>query len=514
MLRRDFLKRAAQAGAILPIASSGLFARPLNSFLRLQGVAGATDRILVLINLAGGNDGLNTVIPVNDQKYFDARPTIAIKKADALAISDGLALHPSMTGVQQIFNGGDCAIVSSVGYPAQDRSHFRSTDIWHTASPADVIWHTGWLGRYLEALHPEYPATLPTAPFAMQIGTSASLAFQSDHGSMGMAIDNPDRFYNLANGIGVKPDPVPATLAGPELSYVRDVIEQSNVYSTKIHDAVLNAPNNPVTYDSATLAQQLKVVARFINGGLPTNIYIVSVAGFDTHYGQAPLHQGLLNTLSRAVKTFLDDVAYANNADRVVCMTYSEFGRRLNENGSAGTDHGAASPLFVLGKPVKGGVVLGGAPDLTDLDDRGDIKFKNDFRQVYASVLQDWLGFAKDETDTALGGSFTRLPLFDSPAFGVPDEDHARMAGYVLDQNTPNPVRGNTVIGFRIPASARVRVSVVAADGRFVGSVVDRTLEAGQHRATFDTAPLASGTYIYTLEAGPYSVSRRMVVTH
>lgn len=513
MLRRDFLKRAVQAGALLPIASSGLFARPVNG-LFFPRPAGVTNRILVLINLNGGNDGLNTVVPVNDQRYHDARPTLALTSANTLPITDGLALHSSLAPVHGLFNGGDCAIVQNVGYPEQDRSHFRSTDIWHTASDANVITHTGWLGRYLEKLHPEFPQTLPSAPFAMQVGSTATLALQGDKGGMGMAIDNPDRFYNLASGLSVAPLPLPNTLAGPELKFVRDVIEQSNTYSSKIHDAAINAPNNGITYDADSLSSQLKVVARLINGGLETNIYIVSLGGFDTHNGQAPLHSARLNNVARAVKAFLDDVAMGNNADRVICMTYSEFGRRVNENGSAGTDHGAASPQFVIGKGVLGGKVIGGAPDLVNLDNRGDIQFNIDFRQLYASVLQDWLGFSPTDTNGALGGNFSRLPLFESPAFDVPDEGVARFAGVVLDQNRPNPVRSTTTLSFHIPRQSRVRLAVRTEDGRHVTTLVDRTLEAGEHRVPFNTSGLPSGNYLYTLEAERFTLSKMMVVTH
>ncbi len=511
MLRRDFLKRAAQAGAILPIASSGLFARPLPG-LFMPRVNSAADRVFVLINLSGGNDGLNTVIPVDDNHYYQSRPSIAIQKSNTLPITDGLGLHSSMTNVKSLFDAGQCAIVQSVGYPMQDRSHFRSTDIWNTASDSEVVLHTGWIGRYLEANHPEYPDTLPTAPFAMQISASATLALQGEKGGMGMAIDNPDRFYNLANGLTVPPEPLPTTLAGPELKFVRDVIAQSNRYSSEIHTAMIGGSTN-AQYDNSSLASQLKVVARLINGGLKTGIYIVSLGGFDTHYGQTPQHAQLLATLSNAVKAFLDDVNGAGNGDRVACMTYSEFGRRVNENGSAGTDHGAASPQFVFGKNVLGGKVLGGAQNLVDLDDRGDIKYVNDFRQIYASVLQDWLGFSKTDTDRVLGKSFAKLPLFTTTAGGV-DEDHARMAGFSLDQNSPNPASSATAISFHLPQTSYVRLNIIGSDGRLVTTVIDKTVEAGDHVVRFDASRLSAGSYIYSLEARGYRLSKSMRVMH
>lgn len=510
MQRRDFLKRALQAGTIIPLASSGLFARPLES-LFFPRASGAADRILVLINLNGGNDGLNTVIPVNDPKYHNARPNLARKATETLAISDGLALHGGMTQAQALFNDGDCAIVQSVGYPAQDRSHFRSTDIWHTASDADVILHTGWLGRYLQKTHPEFPQQLPNAPFAMQVGSSATLALQSDNGGMGMAIDNPDRFYNLAAGLSVTPAPLPDTLAGPELKFVRDVIEQSNTYSQKIRTAAINGSTNS-DYGSDSLAAQLRVVARLINGGLETSIYIVTLGGFDTHVNQLGFHEQRLRWLSQGVKTFLDDMKRTSNGQRVVVMTYSEFGRRLNENGSAGTDHGAAAPQLLFGQPVLGGKVIGGAPNLVDLDNRGDIKYQHDFRQIYASVLQDWMGFSRADTDSALGGDFPRLPLFESPAVGVYDEEHAAMAGYVLNQNTPNPVTSTTAITFRLPQASHVRLNVFTTDGRRLATLVDRRIDAGEHRVPFDASGLPSGTYLYALESGHYKLAKRMAV--
>ncbi len=510
MQRRDFLKHTFQAGAMVPLVSSGLFARPLEGFFAPRAAA-MEDRVLVLINLNGGNDGLNMVVPVNDQRYHDARPSIRLSAGETLPITDGLAFHNAMSGLHGLFNSGQCAVVQSVGYPNQDRSHFRSTDIWHTASDADEIWHTGWLGRYLERSHPEYPGTLPNAPFAMQVGSSATLALQGESGGMGMAIDNPDRFYNLANGLSVPDDPLPGTLAGPELKFVRDVIAQSNRYSSEIRNAMIGGSTN-VQYDADGFSAQLRVVARLINGGLRTGVYVVTLGGFDTHNGQMVSHAARLTQLSRGVSTFLADIGAAGNADRVACMTYSEFGRRVNENGSAGTDHGAASPQLVIGKGVLGGTVIGGAPNLVDLDNRGDIKFVNDFRQIYASVLRDWLGFAPAYAETALGGNFERLPLFNAPTVGVPDESDARMAGVELLGNMPNPASTATTLAFRIPERSRVRIGLFAADGKALRSILDRTVEAGEHRLPVDVSALPSGSYLYTMENGRYRISKRMTV--
>jgi uncharacterized protein (DUF1501 family) len=509
MERRHFLKRTLQAGTLLPLASAGLIARPLGaSFFPRAAAAG--DRVLVLINLSGGNDGLNTVIPVDDAGYYNARQTLAIAKSGTLSLGNGLGLHPAMTKVRELYDRGECAVVQSVGYADQDRSHFRSTDIWHSGSDSAEVLYTGWLGRYLERIHPEFPTTLPTAPFAIQIASAVSLALQSDQGNMGIAIDNPDRFYNLANGLKVPSDPVPATLAGPELEYVRSIVEQSNQFSTGINTAMISGQTN-VSYDSDSLSTQLKVVARLINGGLSTGIYVVTLGGFDTHTGQLSRHAQLLGQLSSAVGAFLEDVAASGNGDRVAVATYSEFGRRLNENGSAGTDHGAAAPHFVFGRKVLGGTVLGGIPNLTDLDARGDIKFVNDYRQIYSSILEDWLALDRSDVVDALGGDFAKLPLFASSP-GSASRETAAMAGLVLEQNTPNPARSATSIAFRLPRATRTSLDLRTADGRLVRSLVDRTLDAGAHRVSVSLSDLPSGRYLYSLSADGYRVSEWMTV--
>ena len=508
MKRRDFLKRSVQAGAVLPLASSGMMARPLawNWFPR---PAGTEDRILVLVNLNGGNDGLNTLVPFEDPVYYDSRPNLQLAKNETLAISDSLGLHNAMTDVRKMFNDGNCAIINNVGYANQNRSHFRSTDIWHTASESEEVLFTGWIGRYLQNIHPEYPTTLPEAPFALQISSSTSLALLGENGNMGIALQNPERFFRLANGLEVEPTPLPDTKAGPELEYVRNIIEQSNSFSGRINDAMVSGTNN-VSYQADSLASQLQVVGRLINGGLPTAVYIVSIGGFDTHSNQLGTHNLLLSYLSTAINSFLEDMRLSGNGNRVVCMSYSEFGRRLNQNGSNGTDHGAAAPQFIFGDPVLGGQVLGGNPDLENLDERGDIRHTIDFRRIYASVLSDWIGISSSDTATILGGTFETLPLFSTSS--VSEEDRARFAGVRLGQNSPNPARGRTSISITLPNRAHATLRLMSASGKDAGTFLDATLDSGTHRVDIDLSSLPAGAYVYTLYAGEYRTSRRMVV--
>lgn len=506
MKRREFIQNILATSAVLPIASSGMFAKALPYYGLNKAAAG--DRILVLINLFGGNDGLNTVVPFNDPIYFNARKNIALKKSDVLPITGDLGLNGTMGAFQKMYNEGTLAVVSNVGYPNHNRSHFRSTDIFNSASDEDKYEVTGWIGRYLENKYPDYPNVLPNTPYAIQVGTSTSLLLQSNKGSIGMALDNPDRLYNLAKGLKTSSDPVPNTLAGPELSYVRDVIAQSSKYSSEINKAMLAGANNE-NYGADSLSAQLRVVARLINGGLNTNIFVVSLGGFDTHTIQLNAHAQLLANLSNAVSSFLKDITAAGHADRVVCMTYSEFGRRLNENGSLGTDHGAASPQFVMGKNVLGGKIIGGVPSLINLDDRGDVKHTVDFRQIYSSVLEDWLGVSTNNVkNLMLGGSFNKLPLFKAASY----HEGTVPAGMRLENCQPNPVRDRAKISFNLTQNGYVSLNLISTDGKKSHQILSKTLEQGFHTIDLDATTLPAGNYFYYLEQNGIKLNKMMTV--
>lgn len=511
MKRRSFLKHTLQAGALIPLASSGIFARPVKGFFYKQSAA-AEGRILVLINLNGGNDGLNTIVPFEDSNYYNARNVLAVKKEETFPIAENAGINKVIPHIHQLYGDGYVSIVQNVGYPNQDRSHFRSTDIWHSASDANELLFTGWTGRYLETIHPEYPATLPNAPFAIQVSNSTTLLIQGSRASMGMAIDSPDRFYDLANGLTVSNDPLPDGLAGPQLEYIRRIILESDNYSNEINKAVTQGKNY-AEYQSDSLSQQFKGVARLIDGGLPTTIYVVTLNGFDTHYKQKEIHETLLAQFSVAVKTFFDDLTSSGRDTDVVCVSYSEFGRRLAENNALGTDHGAAAPQFVIGRSVLGGRMLGPMPDLADLDSRGDAKMKIDFRQIYATLLEDWLGFGHDDTVDILGGEYEKLPLFRPPASVDRDDPlDASAAELALTQNSPNPASTTTSVRFRLPRAGHARLTLVSSSGRTVAVPLDRTLEAGDHTLQIDLSGLPSGAYLYRLEAAGRVASRQMSI--
>src|SRR5688500_1013688 len=340
MKRRAFLQKTLPAATVLPALINGYsvsaFAADSPLVRALMQSTTDTDHVLVIIQLSGGNDGLNTVIPVsNYSSYYNARTNIAIPQPRVLTlVNSGAGLHPSMSGLYNMFSNGQLKVIQAVGYPQPNFSHFRATDIWMSASNSNQEVFSGWAGRYLNYEYPAYPNGYPNTtmpdPLAIQIGSTTSLTTQGPAVNMAMSITNPTSFYNLLNGTT---DPVPDTPAGRELKYVRLISQQTQKYSTVIRNAA-NAVTQQGTYPANnSLADQLKIVARLIKGGLSTRVYMVSTGGYDTHSVQANTgdtttgaHATLLQRLSDACKAFQDDLVQLNIQDRVIGMTYSEFG--------------------------------------------------------------------------------------------------------------------------------------------------------------------------------------------
>ena len=369
--------------------------------------AGGKETILVVVQLTGGNDGLNTVVPYQHDEYRKARQKLAIRANDVLKINDALGLHPSARGLSDLLEAGQLAIVQGVGYPDPNRSHFESMDVWHTCQRKGNPRSTGWLGRFLDASSEsagvDAPAVnvgsgkLPLALTAENVrvpsfGSPESLRLQ-DRGSRELG----DAIRALANGSKAPADPL--------LGFLQSSTTSALAASERITEA-LRDYQTPITYPESALAIRLKTVAQLIDAGLKTRVYYVELDGFDTHSQQAAAHAALLQQLGGAVRAFVEDVAHHGHGDRTLVMAFSEFGRRVAENASEGTDHGAAAPMFLAGSHVRGGLV-GEHPSLTDLDD-DDLKFHTDFRQVYATLLERWLGWP---SKSVLGGEFKSIDV-------------------------------------------------------------------------------------------------------
>ena len=382
-------------------------------------------RVVVLIQLNGGNDGLNTVIPLGQyDAYHAARANIAIPEDKVLRLKgfDQTGLNPAMPEMQWLFEAGKLAIILGVSYPQPNFSHFRATDIWLTGADAGQILPTGWAGRYLDERYPQFPQNYPNAdmpdPLAIQVGSLVSPALQGPALTMGMAISNPNSFYDLIND---KSEPVSDSRAGDQLAYIREMAVKTDQYAGVIKAAAQKVTKQSDCYPAPgknPLADQLKIVARLVAGGLRTQFYLVSMGGFDTHARQVEpsdpttgAHAKLLARLSEAINAFQDDLTLLQVSDRVMGMTFSEFGRRIQSNASGGTDHGAAAPVFVFGENVQGGVI-GQNPSWPDkLTVNDNIAMQYDFRSVYSTLLEKW--FLSDETiaGTALLKKYPSLAL-------------------------------------------------------------------------------------------------------
>jgi len=415
--RREFL-RTGLLGGSLSWTLPAFLSRTMQTLhaqadgALIQGVTGRDGNILVVLQLAGGNDGLNTVIPMGNDEYRKARPTLGLTDSSILRIDPATGLHPSLSGLASAYQDGHLAIVQGVGYPNPNRSHFRSTEIWATAVDSDKSSTTGWIGRYFDNACSGCDASVGIAaasqlPQSFAAANPKGVLYQGGGGtkkkpskkkgvvardadSSMMAMDDEEEGGEAGGSIGM--------LNGPgnlgkmsALDFLERTEMDAKVSQQEIAKASAKAKNS-VPYPGSRLGQNFAMVSRLIAGGMPTRIYYLSLGGFDTHTQQAGAHERLLKEMGDAVAAFLADLKAQGNLGRVTLMTFSEFGRRVKENASGGTDHGAAAPLFLAGGGVKAGL-LGQMPSLApkDLFD-GDVKYNTDFRSVYATVLENHLG--------------------------------------------------------------------------------------------------------------------------
>jgi uncharacterized protein (DUF1501 family) len=526
MKRKDFLLSAIPAAAILPEVINGYSVKAMSSAsplvqALLRGTT-LTDHVLVIIQLSGGNDGLNMVIPVADySNYFNARTNIAIPENRVLPIGvSGTGIHPSMTGLQTLFNEGKAKLVQAVGYPQPNFSHFRATDIWMSGSNSNQEVYSGWAGRYLNYEYPNFPTGYPNSdmpdPLAIQIGSTTTLTTQGTSVNMGMSITNPTNFYNLVNGTT---DPVPDTPAGKELKFIRTVNQQTQKYATVIK-AAATAVTQQVTYPANnSLGDQLKIVARLVKGGLQTRVYLVSFGGFDNHSLQVNTdtttgtHATLLQRVSDAIKAFQDDLKFLGVEDRVLGMTYSEFGRRIKSNSSTGTDHGAAAPMFVFGSKVEAGM-LGVNPTIpVNATVNDNVPMQYDFRSVYSTLLEKWFCLERSVVDSLfppnINAQLQSLPLIKAGACSgvtppppVPTD--------VLITNSPNPFTGSTEIKFTT-AGGHTFIQIIDTLGRVIKTLVDTDYTAGTYKVSFVADGLANGIYYARFQNGVTQQVRAMM---
>ena len=524
MKRREFLQTTAAASvgtaflSGLPIGAYGYSAQ----LAALTNATTPSDKVLVIIQLQGGNDGLNMIIPLDQYPaLMAARSNIALPQNQVLGLTTATGIHPAMSALHNMYRNGKLGVVQSVGYPNPNFSHFRATDIWTSGSDSNVTLTTGWAGRYLNGEYPGFPTGYPSTanpdPLAISIGSVVSNCVQGPSLNMGMAIASTSSFYQLRSG-GV--DAAPNTPAGHELTFIRQVVSQTQVYTTAIQAAAGRAQNLSPLYPAAgqnSLADQLKIVAQLVAGGLQTRVYVCQLGGFDTHTLQVPApgstatgsHATLLGKIAEAVSAFQDDLQRHSIQDRVVGLTFSEFGRRIRSNSGYGTDHGAAAPLLVFGSKVNP-MVHGSNPTLPASAGVNDnIPMQFDFRSVYTSILKDWFQVTPATLSQLFGQSFAYVPVL-RPGTATATAHASEAAEFTVYPN-PAPRDGRTTVAYDC-AGGHVQVVLLDTLGREVRRAVDRVLAAGPQFLPIDLGGLAAGAYYCQVREAQRTGSRIVVV--
>lgn len=393
MKRRDFIKQSSLASSLFLVPS---FVKAFETVTK--DVLGY--KKLVIIQLSGGNDGLNTIVPYTNDVYYNSRPTLAISKSNILKINDELGFHNKLTPLKKLYDKGYLSIINNVGYPNPNRSHFRSTDIWHTASDSNAYSNTGWLGRYID--------NYGKMPFSgIEIDDSLSLILKGEKIN-GIATKNPavlNRNMNTPYFEYILKQQTDAHLSEHNLGYLyKTMIEAKSsakyIFETsKTYVSKFEYPKNP-------FGKQLKTTAQFINSGIKSQVYYVSMGGFDTHVNQSKRQERLLNVYAEAMDVFIKDLEKNDTFKDTLVLTFSEFGRRVKQNAANGTDHGAANNVFVIGKNLSKPGFYNEAPNLLNLDKNNDLKYTVDFRSIYATVLKKWL---EVNDEKILNSSFNTL---------------------------------------------------------------------------------------------------------
>jgi uncharacterized protein (DUF1501 family) len=535
MKRRVFIRNiAASAAGAVSLGSFPVKLLAGNHSLKAAALTSSNDNVLIFVQLHGGNDGLNTLIPVDQyNQYYEYRANIAIPDHGprqfinvdtSLPVQDQVGLHPDMKDFKILYDAGKAVIIQNVGYPNMNGSHFRGRDLVFMGLDGNddsLNVSSGWMGRFLDVEYPGYPNNYPTEsmpdPVAIEIGSAMSIAFNRENGiPVGLNVESPEQFYNLINGVGVHNGTFyrPEGHAGDELEYLWQFEGMSNIYASRLKDVYLAGSNSSVNYPEQyplpapanflynPLSGQLKLIARLLKGGIKTRIFLVRIGGFDTHASQVLSreestlggHAALLYHLSSAIKAFQDDLANLGVEDKVLTMTFTEFGRRATSNLSLGTDHGTSSPVFLFGKGLHSKIV-GTNPDLNNLNN-GNIIYNIDYRQIYTSVVQDWFG-ASSEAIQATGFSEwtdNRIELFGPTSIDQFGTQELKITCF------PNPAHNEVNIHFWLSKPGVVQITILNTLAQKVKLISNKELLFGYQKIPIDISNLSAGNYIVRVD--------------
>lgn len=515
MKRRKFVKNIGIAVAGMPIILKDIKYQPIQKKL-FNYSKSAEDRVLVIIRLNGGNDGLNTVIPLDQyENLVIQRQNILIPENQLLSLNNNLALHPEMTGIQNMFQKGEIGIIQNVGYPEQNRSHFRSMDIWSTGK-MDPFEHSGWLGRYFDEKYPNYPDDYPNDdypdPFAISMGFSVSETCQGLLSNFSHAVSNPFDAYNLSENQGIDD----GTYYGSHIAYLNNLIIQSNAYGGQINAAANAGSTLSTMYDANNpIAVQLRYVAQMVSGGLKTKVYILNLDGFDTHNAQVSAtsvttgaHANLVKTLSDALAAFQDDLNLLGLSHRVAGFTFSEFGRQIASNASRGTDHGDAAPMFLFGSCITS-QVIGPNPVISDtIENQAGVPMQIDFRDVYASILKEWFLVPESDIEPLFEHEVQYLNILGACNLGVDDLEKGKN-GLTL---FPNPANDKTNLRFEARGKSYT-LQIIDMNGRIVMEPFSGKMLNGEHTIPLDIHSLKSGFYTVRLLSDKEEKAIKLIIS-
>ena len=510
--RRAFIRNTGlfSLGSLLAINGHTMSEMSVNP-LTMGLLGNDTDRTLILIRLEGGNDGLNTIIERGNDEYYNVRPTLGISEADMWNLSDEIGMPNTTLPLQPLWEAGRMKVIHNVGYPLPNYSHFGASDIWASGLDRQGPHDSGWIGRAMEAEYGSFMETPPSVPPAIQIGIQNNLVFSGTSSNMSLAISNPTEFYRIAQqGQLYNTSELNDCPDQSQLKYARQTANSAFRYSAAIQEAYTKGTIKS-EYPDNYLAEQLAIVARLIKGQLGTKVYMVTLGGFDTHeYQNSDTgHPTLMTYLSESVAAFMADMDADNLGDKVLGMTFSEFGRKIFENGSLGTDHGTSGPMLLFGGASLGNGFVGTPPDLINTNEYGDMQYDIDFRSVYGSVLGGWLGLDDRVVNHVLGDQVKLdglIPPGDFPS-GLNAQDI--LLGYKSSK-----ISGSIDIQYSIAKGSNTRLSLIKLNGTPYRTLFDNYIERGSYTYTLDPQKtvVATGNYMLELRSGGKTHRRHILV--
>ena len=557
--RRSFLKGLGLfgVGSMVYANSNIVFAK--NTELTNAINQADNDNILLIIKLFGGNDGLNMIVPVNQYDiYANHRPTLKIPESKLIKLNDDYSIPDFMNSMEPLWKEGKMKVVHSTGYDNQTLSHFRGSDSWDSTEVNSIVQNTGWLGRYYDNVHKDFLLNPPECPVAIQIGSARNITFDGVNNNYSYSVANITSLQNIletgkVHGVSNVPD----CEYGENVSFLRNSYNNSFSYAGIIHDAYNSSSNYtggvggyPASTDKfGRLGESLNVIARLIKGNLGTKVYMVTLGGFDTHVKQFDTHQGLLTNIAESISYFHEDLTQACWGDKVLTMSHSEFGRRVAENGSNGTDHGAAGPIMFFGEGLNGSGFVGEHSDLEDLN-FGNLKHHTDFRQAYSTVLKNWMCVDNETVNSVvLGQAFDDLNLGfncqseDTQRTEEPEDENEEpiVVEVPEEENIPpeNDIdavdleddniealdltkfdtystyeNGNTMLVFNSNKERHVNVTLHNLNGQEMGVLAHNINIAGTTKINLNEqiSNLAPGIYIYKVFSESYLITKKVLV--